>query len=178
MNKKSLFYLVAGGLLLIILGVSIGRYTESVAYETFLKDFMEKYRVTSSEISSIKSSLKYMDQDLYTLKFKQDTILLAVRGDDEDEDEDADADYLLRATPTPYAKITPSPVPKRLDDGISTPTEPVAAYSPEVMVTIPEPTINPTPIVSTVCVDEREEVLPELSAEDIQKLIKLLELIN
>ena len=83
-----------------------------------------------------------MDQDLYTLKFKQDTILLAVRGDDEDEDEDADADYLLRATPTPtpYAKITPSPVPKRLDDGISTPTEPVA--------------------------------------EDIQKLIELLELIN
>jgi len=137
-------FLVICGMLLLIFGVAIGRYTESVAYQKLIDDVIQEYKITSLKLSSLKTDLDSIDNDLFILK------------------QAVGVKKTAKVTPTPTPTPTPAWEPK--------PTTPVAK-DPEVGIS--GPIVDP-PVDKT----ETEELLSELSSDDIKKLIKLLDVIE
>ncbi len=175
---KKCYLLVIAGLLGIILGVSIGKAVEASMYEEFLKDFVTKYEATSWEIKQISAKLKDIDNDIYILQYKQSAttqVLQTILGEDEDEDEDEIIAKPAVASDRPKPTATPIPTPRA---SITTPIP-----TPRTSIITPTPTTTPVPYTPVPTLEmgsktSTEELLSELSVDDLKKLIKLLEIIN
>lgn len=169
---KKCYFLVIAGLLGIILGVSIGKAVEASTYEEFLKDFITKYEATSWEIKQVNAKLKDIDNDIYILQYKQSAVLQTILGEDEDEDEVIAKPAVASDKPKPTA--TPTPTPRAaITTPIPVPKVPTTATTPVPYT--PVPTLEMDGYGSKT---SAEELLSEISVDDLRKLIKLLEIIN